>query len=40
MVDVSSSCLFGSQKQFKQELAAEIASVLAFAATKIMTRWD
>ncbi len=34
MVDVSSSCLFGSQKQFKQELAAEIASVLAFAATK------
>jgi uncharacterized protein (DUF58 family) len=34
MVDVSSSGLFGSHKQFKQELAAEIASVLAFAATK------
>src|SRR5210317_1104190 len=34
MVDVSSSGLFGSCKQFKQELAAEIASVLAFAATK------
>ena len=34
MVDVSSSGLFGSYKQFKQELAAEIASVLAFAATK------
>jgi uncharacterized protein (DUF58 family) len=34
MVDVSSSGLFGSNKQFKQELAAEIASVLAFAATK------
>ena len=34
IVDVSSSGLFGSYKQFKQELAAEIASVLAFAATK------
>jgi len=34
MVDVSSSGLFGSYKQFKQELSAEIASVLAFAATK------
>lgn len=34
LVDVSSSCLFGSQKQLKQEYAAEIASVLAFAATK------
>ncbi len=34
LVDVSSSSLFGSQKQLKQELAAEIASVLAFAATK------
>jgi uncharacterized protein (DUF58 family) len=34
LVDVSSSCLFGTQKQLKQELAAEIASVLAFAATK------
>lgn len=34
MVDVSSSCYFGTQKQFKQELAAEIASVLAFTATK------
>ncbi len=39
MVDVSSSGLFGSYKQFKQEFAAEIASVLAFAATKKMTRW-
>ena len=34
LVDVSSSCFFGTQQQFKQELAAEIASVLAFAATK------
>ncbi len=34
LVDVSSSCLFGTQRQLKQELAAEIASVLAFAATK------
>jgi len=34
MVDVSSSGLFGTQQQFKQDLAAEIASVLAFAATK------
>ena len=34
MVDVSSSGLFGSDKQFKQELAAEIASIFAFAATK------
>jgi len=34
LVDVSSSCLFGTRQQFKQELAAEIASVLAFAATK------
>lgn len=34
LVDVSSSCFFGTQKQLKQELAAEIASVLAFAATK------
>ncbi|MCP4714862.1 MAG: DUF58 domain-containing protein [Deltaproteobacteria bacterium] len=34
LVDVSSSSLFGTQQQFKQELSAEIASVLAFAATK------
>lgn len=34
LVDVSSSCRFGTCEQFKQELAAEIASVLAFAATK------
>ena len=34
LVDVSSSCFFGTHKQLKQELAAEIASVLAFAATK------
>jgi uncharacterized protein (DUF58 family) len=34
LVDVSSSCFFGTQHQYKQELAAEIASVLAFAATK------
>ena len=34
LVDVSSSCFFGTQRQYKQELAAEIASVLAFAATK------
>ena len=34
LVDVSSSSLFGTREQFKQELAAEIASVLAFAATK------
>ena len=34
LVDVSSSCFFGTHSQFKQELAAEIASVLAFAATK------
>jgi uncharacterized protein (DUF58 family) len=34
LVDVSSSCFFSTQAQFKQELAAEIASVLAFAATK------
>jgi len=34
LVDVSSSCLFGTQRQLKQELAAELASVLAFAATK------
>jgi len=29
LVDVSSSCLFGTQRQLKQELAAELASVLA-----------
>ena len=34
LVDVSSSCFFGTHRQLKQELAAEIASVLAFAATK------
>lgn len=34
LVDVSSSGLFGTHKQFKNELAAEIASVLAFAAVK------
>lgn len=34
LVDVSSSCFFGTRTQLKQELAAEIASVLAFAATK------
>jgi len=34
LVDVSSSCFFGTSRQLKQELAAELASVLAFAATK------
>jgi uncharacterized protein (DUF58 family) len=34
LVDVSSSGLFGTERQFKNELSAEIASVLAFAATK------
>ncbi len=34
LVDVSSSSLFGTQQQLKQELSAELASVLAFAATK------
>ncbi len=34
LVDVSSSFLFGTQPQLKHELAAELASVLAFAATK------
>jgi uncharacterized protein (DUF58 family) len=34
LVDVSSSGLFGTEKQLKNELAAEIASVLAFAAIK------
>jgi uncharacterized protein (DUF58 family) len=34
LVDVSSSGLFGTVKQLKNELAAEIASMLAFAAIK------
>jgi len=34
VVDVSSSCFFGTVTRFKQELAAELAAVLAFAATK------
>lgn len=34
LVDVSSSLFFGTSRQFKQERAAEVASVLAFAATK------
>ncbi|MCX8043253.1 MAG: DUF58 domain-containing protein [Desulfobacterota bacterium] len=34
LVDVSSSCFFGTCSRFKQELAAELAAVLAFAATK------
>jgi uncharacterized protein (DUF58 family) len=34
LVDVSSSGLFGTVKQLKNELAAELASVLAFAAIK------
>ena len=34
LVDISSSCFFGSTTRFKQELAAEVAAVLAFAATK------
>ena len=34
LVDVSASCAFGTQQQFKQELSAEIASVLTFAAIK------
>lgn len=34
LVDVSSSGLFGTVKQLKNELSAEIASVLAFAAIK------
>jgi uncharacterized protein (DUF58 family) len=34
LVDVSSSGLFGTVRQLKNELSAEIASVLAFAATK------
>ncbi|MEI6126304.1 MAG: DUF58 domain-containing protein [Pseudomonadota bacterium] len=34
LIDVSSSLFFGTSTQFKQERAAEVASVLAFAATK------
>src|SRR6059058_2917369 len=34
VVDVSGSGLFGSRDQSKRELAAEIASVLAFSATR------
>src|SRR5215470_6444389 len=34
IVDVSGSGLFGSKGQFKRELAAEIASVLAFSAIR------
>ena len=34
LVDVSASTAFGSRTRLKQELLAEIASVLAFAATK------
>ena len=34
LVDVSASGDFGSQKESKRELAAELASVLAFAASK------
>lgn len=34
LVDVSGSGLFGSQEQSKRELAAEIASVLAFSAIR------
>jgi len=34
MVDVSNSCQFGSVNQLKNELAAEIAAILAFAAVK------
>jgi uncharacterized protein (DUF58 family) len=34
VVDVSGSGLFGSQEQSKRELAAEIASVLAFSAIR------
>ena len=34
MVDVSGSGLFGSRAQSKRELAAEIASVLAFSAIR------
>jgi len=34
LVDVSSSGRFGSQDKFKNEIAAEIASVLAYAAIK------
>ena len=34
LVDVSGSCEFGSAKQSKRELVAELASVLAFSATK------
>lgn len=34
LVDVSSSCFFGTTSRFKHELAAEVAAVLAFAATK------
>ncbi len=34
LVDVSSSGLFGTVRQFKNELAAELASVIAFAAVK------
>lgn len=34
MVDVSASGLFGSREQSKRELAAEIASVLAFSAIR------
>jgi uncharacterized protein (DUF58 family) len=32
LIDVSSSNLFGTQKQFKQDLITEIAAVLAFSA--------
>ena len=34
LVDVSSSGLFGTEKQFKNELSAEMASVMAFAAIR------
>jgi len=34
LIDVSSSGLFGTVKEFKNEVAAELGAILAFAATK------
>ncbi len=34
LVDASRSCRFGTTKQYKSQLAAEIAAVLAFSATR------
>jgi len=38
LMDASGSSFFGTKGQLKSELAAELCSVLAFSAIKIMTR--